>query len=532
MKKGYLAIVLHSHLPFVKHPEEEYFLEENWLYEAITETYLPLYIVFNKLKNEGIKYEITMSVTPPLMNMLSDPLLSERYVRYLKNRIELVKSEIKRRDNKKESEILNFYLDRFLMLSDLFENELGLNVLSGFKKLQEEGFLEIITCSATHEILPLELNERAREVQIEVGVSEYERFFEKKPRGIWLGECAYTDGIDKILSDNGILFTFVDTHGILYANPSPLYGVHAPVISKNGVAFFGRDPEASKQVWSANEGYPGDFNYREFYRDIAYDIPIESVKKYLHPAGFKFDSGIKMHRITGKVPLGKKELYDRNKALEMADIHAGNFMFNREKEAEYLLSVMDREPIMVAPFDTELFGHWWFEGPDFLERLLRKIFRFSKKIETITPFNYLKKYPVNQLSDPAVSTWGDGGYFKVWLNEKTDWIYPHLHVLGKKMIALSERVDNPSPIEKRALNQMARELLLAQSSDWAFLISVGTAIHYSERMEKFHMNAFLTLYNMVNSGRIDESFLSYLEKKDSIFPKIDYKIFRRKRAAM
>jgi 1,4-alpha-glucan branching enzyme len=528
MRKGYLSIVLHSHLPFVKHPEEEYFLEENWLNEAITETYLPLYVAFDKLRREGVRFQITMSITPPLANMLTDDLLKVRYARYLNSRIELVKHKLKGVKNKREIDILEFYLRRFLKLKNVFENDLGFDILSGFKELQEEGFLEIITCSATHEILPLELNKRAREVQIEMGVSEYKRIFSKNPRGIWLGECAYTKGIDKILSDNGILFTFVDTHGILYADPSPAYGVHSPIISNNGVAFFGRDPDASKQVWSAQEGYPGDFNYREFYRDIGYELSEKEVRKYLHPAGFRFDSGIKMHKITGKVPLGKKELYNRKMALQMAETHAGNFMFNREKEVEYLLSVMDREPIIIAPFDTELFGHWWFEGPDFLEQLLRKIYMYSDKIETITPYHYLEKYPVNQVSNPAPSTWGDGGYFKVWLNERTDWIYSHLHVLGKKMIRAAEKFEMPASLEKRVLNQMARELLLAQSSDWAFLITVGTAVSYATQMEEFHINAFMQLLEMLNNGDINESLLAYLENKDSIFPFIDYSVYRKK----
>jgi 1,4-alpha-glucan branching enzyme len=529
MKKGYLAIVLHSHLPFVKHPEEEYFLEENWLNEAITETYLPLYITFDKLRKEGIKFQITMSITPPLANMLSDSLLMERYERYLKSRLLLAKEEYKSEKEEEKKKVFKFYIERYEKLYDTYLNTLKRNILNGFKQLQEAGYIEIITCTATHEILPLELNERSREVQVEIGVSEYKRIFNRAPRGIWLGECAYTKGVDKILADNNIRFTFVDTHGILYAEPGPVYGVHAPIYSENGVAFFGRDPEASKQVWSAQEGYPGDFNYREFYRDIGYDIDAEKVKKYLHPAGFRFDSGIKIHKITGKVPLSKKQIYDREKALEVAETHAGNFMFNREKEAEYLMSIMDREPIMVAPFDTELFGHWWFEGPDFLESLLRKIFRYSKTIETITPFNYLKKYSTNQLAEPNPSTWGDGGYFRVWLNEKTDWIYPHLHMMGKKMIELAEKYTTPTAIEKRVLNQMARELLLAQSSDWAFLITTGTAKDYSTNMERYHMNAFFALNEMLENKKIDEEFLAYLEQKDSIFPKIEYTIYRRKK---
>ncbi len=527
-KKGYLVIVLHSHLPFVKHPEEEHFLEENWLYEAIAETYLPLYLVFNKLKEEGIKFRITMSVTPPLANMLTDELLVSRFERYLDKRIALSEKRYIAEKNKKRKALLDFYVRRFSLLKKTF-SELNGNVLSGFGELQKAGFVEIITCSATHEILPLELHKECKYAQVEVGVDEYKRIFGKSPSGIWLGECAYTPGIDKILADNGIKFTFVDTHGLLYAKPFPVYGVHAPIISENGVAFFARDPEASKQVWSAKEGYPGDFNYREFYRDLGYDLSESEVREFLHPAGFRFDSGIKMHRITGNVPLDMKELYDRKKAEEVARVHASNFMFNREKESEYLLSVMGREPVIVAPFDTELFGHWWFEGPEFLENLLRKIYRNSKILETITPLEYLEKYPVNQLAQPVPSTWGDGGYFKVWLNEKTDWIYPELYVMGAIMRDFAKKYNFVRGVKKRVLNQMARELMLAQSSDWAFLISIGTAAEYATSTEKFHISAFYKLADMLEKRCIDKGFLSYIESKDSIFPEINYKIYRREK---
>jgi 1,4-alpha-glucan branching enzyme len=133
---------------------------------------------------------------------------------------------------------------------------------------------------------------------------------------------------------------------------------------------------------------------------------------------------------------------------------------------------------------------------------------------------------VNQISEPSTSSWGDGGYFKVWLNEGTDWIYPYLHVMGQEMITLAKKYKNPTLLEKRLLNQMSRELLLAESSDWAFLISVGTAVNYATNMEKFHINAFYTLEQELNNKKINLNFLEYLEEKDSIFPFIDYNIFK------
>jgi 1,4-alpha-glucan branching enzyme len=525
-QKGYLSIILHAHLPFVKHPEEEFFLEENWLYEAISESYLPLYIAFTNLKKKGVKFQVTMSITPPLVAMLQDRLLLKRFDRYLKGRIDLLKEELAVNKGKEVKALYQFYYERYQNLYKVFNDELNGDLVAGFGKLFNDGFLELITCSATHELLPLEINNKVRDAQVSLGVEAFTRAFGREPRGIWLAECAYTESIDKILSKHGIKFTILDTHGILHAETSPVYGVSAPIISENGVAFFGRDPESSKQVWSALEGYPGDFNYREFYKDIGYELDEGIVKKYLHPAGFRFDSGIKLHKITGKVPLDKKELYVRNAAMEMVETHAGNFMFDREAEAKYLHGLIDREPIMLAPFDAELFGHWWFEGPDFLQAVFEKIYKYSGTIETITPYNYLVKYPVNQIAEPSTSSWGDGGYFRVWLNEGTDWIYPHLHVMGERMVSLARKYKNPKAIEKRLLNQMARELLLAESSDWAFLISVGTAVEYATSMEKFHINAFYKLEEGLNNKKINTGLLEYLEEKDSIFPFIDYNIFK------
>ncbi|MGC9124916.1 MAG: glycoside hydrolase family 57 protein, partial [Caldisericaceae bacterium] len=505
---------------------EDYFLEENWLYEAITETYLPLYISFERLRREGVRFHLTMSFTPPLVNMLQDDLLMSRYKSYLASRMALLDEIMSKKNAQEVFDVLSFYKERLRIVSDTFENVLGGNIVSGFKKLQEEGLVEVITCTATHEILPLEANQSVRSAQVKVGVQSYKQAFGKQPDGIWLGECAYTEGVDKLLSQNGIKFTILDTHGLLNAVPAPVYGIAAPVISKSGVAFFGRDPEASKQVWSAQEGYPGDFNYREFYRDVAYDLTESEVKEYLHPAGFRFDSGIKLHKITGKVPLGEKQIYNRQKAEETAQMHAGNFLFNREREAEYLESIMDREPLMVAPFDTELFGHWWFEGPDFLEDFFRKAFYDSQVIETISLSGYLDKYPFEQIVSPASSTWGDGGYFKVWLNDKTDWIYAHLNVLGKRMTSIANSFKPSNLIERRVLNQMAKEVLLADSSDWAFLITVGTAVDFATSEEKFHINAFNKLYEDLLNEKIDEDFLDYLEQRDSIFGFIDYTVFK------
>ena len=205
-------------------------------------------------------------------------------------------------------------------------------------------------------------------------------------------------GDDEILREYGIRFFFTDAHGILHASPRPKYGVFAPVYCPSGVAAFGRDLESSKQVWSAQEGYPGDPYYREFYRDIGYDLEYDYIRPYIHPSGLRVHTGIKYHRITGKT--ADKQPYIPWIARERAAVHAGNFMFNREKQIEYLVEIMDRRPIVVSPYDAELFGHWWFEGPQWLDFLLRKIAYDQQNIELISPIDYLAIYPRNQVSTP------------------------------------------------------------------------------------------------------------------------------------
>ena len=263
MEKGYLAVVFHSHLPFVRHPEHDRFLEEDWLYEAITETYIPIINVFDGLVNDGVDFRITMSLTPTLIAMLTDPLLQQRYVRHITKLIELAEKEVVRTANQPEFNPMgHMYLGLFNNALSVFEEKYGRNLVSAFKKFQDLGKLEIITCGATHGFLPLMLNQKAVHAQIMVAVEQHKKHLGRAPKGIWLPECGYYEGLDEILHDAGIRYFFTDSHGVFHASPRPKYGVYAPIYCKSGVAAFGRDIESSKQVWSSVEGYPGDYNYR------------------------------------------------------------------------------------------------------------------------------------------------------------------------------------------------------------------------------------------------------------------------------
>jgi 1,4-alpha-glucan branching enzyme len=336
-----------------------------------------------------------------------------------------------------------------------------------------------------------------------------------------LPECAYQPGDDEILKEAGLKYFFTDSHGILHGTPRPKYGVFAPVYCKSGVACFARDMESSKQVWSSVEGYPGDYDYREFYRDIGFDLDYDYIKPYIHPDGIRINTGIKYFRITGTT--NDKRPYDFNRARERAAEHAGNFLFNREKQAEYLFDALGRRPIIVSPYDAELFGHWWFEGPQWLEFLIRKVSCDQKTIKLVTPPEYLAENPRNQVLAPSMSSWGWKGYAEVWLQGPNDWIYRHLHKASRVMTELAKNYPNADGLKRRALNQVLRELLLAQSSDWAFIMATGTHVSYAQRRTKGHLLRFFKLTDDIRSEKIDEAFLKELEDRDNIFPEIDYR---------
>lgn len=525
MTVGYLSLVLHAHLPFVRHPEHEFFLEEDWLFEAITETYIPLIQAFENLCTDGIDFRITMSMTPPLLSMLNDPLLQYRYVRHIDNLIELSRREMERTRFLPEfNGLAKKYHQIYLECRKVFVERYNNNIITAFKKFQDLGKLEIITCCGTHGFLPLMVNEKAMQAQIRVAVAQHEKLLGRKPKGIWLAECGYKEGVDEILKENDIRFFFTDAHGILYSKPRPKYGIFSPVYCDSGVAAFGRDMETSKQVWSSHEGYPGDSNYRDFYRDIGYDLDFDYLKEFLPPIGIRTFTGIKYHRITGNTE--NKKPYNFQVAEEKAAEHAGNFMFNRQLQCKYLNSMMDRPPLVVSPYDAELFGHWWFEGPKFIEHLFRKIYLDQGDIELITPSEYLERHPENQVVQPSPGSWGYKGYNEYWLNNSNDWIYPHLHKIAQRMTELADQYQSESDsLLIRALNQAAREVLLAQSSDWAFIMTADTMVPYAVKRTREHVSNFHRLYDSIRANSIDECWLKSIENKNNIFTDIDFKIY-------
>ena len=360
---------------------------------------------------------------------------------------------------------------------------------------------------------------------MQYGVQTYEKYFGRKPKGIWLPECGYVPEADKYLKEFGIQYIITESHGILYADPTPIYGTFAPIVSPEGIVAFGRDIETSRQVWSSINGYPGDYNYREFYRDIGYEADYDYIKPYIACNGVRVHTGIKYYRITSKDD--NKDYYNIQWAKDSAEKQAGHFLDCRTKQIEQLSNIMDTPPIVVCPYDAELYGHWWYEGPYWLYILFKKIYYDDCNFKLITPSEYIDQFPNIQISTPCRSSWGAKGYSEVWLNPTNDYAHRHLHKAGERMVELAHKFPNEQDeLKKRALNQCARELLLAQSSDWLFIITNGTMVDYAKKRIKEHIGRFSKLYYQIKNNTIDEQFLKMLQQRDCIFPDIDYNIYQ------
>jgi 1,4-alpha-glucan branching enzyme len=536
MPTGYLAIVLHAHLPFLRHPEDPTVMEERWLYEAVVDTYLPLLRMFEGLAHDQVPFRCTLSLSAPLLSMLRDDLLKQRIAHHLDSLIALGDAEIER--TRKEpwyQKLAHFYRARFTELRKTWNAHDG-DLVRAFRQLQDRELgLEVITSNATHAFMPLmDRNWPAMRAQVEIAAELYEKCFGRRTPGMWLGECGYVPGVDELLRAAAVRYFFVDSHALLNATRPPVFGVYAPLYCPSGVAAIARDDESSRQVWSAKEGYPGDPHYRDFYRDIGFDQPKDVIGPWIHPEGHRLYTGFKYQAIT-HAQLHDKWVYDPEVARGKAGLHATNFRESRRRQCEAVRDSMgpalsaggDRPPLVVAPFDAELFGHWWFEGVQFLDDLFRQMHFDDRSIEPMTPAKYLDRHPSNQVATPSASSWGQKGFNEYWLNESNAWVYRHLHEAAERMVALAQRFKEgtPSDLQRRALNQCVRELLLAQSSDWAFIMKTGTTVSYATRRTNEAILRFMKLHDEIIEERIDAPYLLALEQKDNLFPDLDWRVY-------
>jgi 1,4-alpha-glucan branching enzyme len=519
------VFTLHSHLPWVlNHGRWPH--GSDWLCEAALDTYLPLLEVLLGLQEESVPAPVTIGFTPVLANQLISPEFGLEMEAFFEQRLAACEEAPASLATTGDSHLLplvDFWRERLSRLRALFQR-IDRSIIGAFRALEAAGRLEIIGSAATHGFLPLLARDESIRLQLGVGTAEHRRIFGRTPTGCWLPECAYRPrgpwqpwptaprtgvrrGIEEHLADAGFRFFFVDAHLAAAGRPLGLYGdpagdpiAHTPrgrepappqqrspyrayrVAHARGigaVSTYLRDPHASMQVWSRFEGYPGDEWYLEFHK-------------------MRWPGGLKLWRVTGSgVDLGDKQPYSPSAAYDRAQSHADHFagLLARIAESEG----RNREAVVVAPFDTELFGHWWFEGPDFLGGVYRSLAGRREQVRPVTSSRHLGEHPARLAIRMPWGSWGANGDFSMWLSDQTAWTWERLWPLEEAFwdvapAALASTATRP------ILAQATRELLLAQSSDWQFIISTGAAGDYATKRFQEHCEGAETLVAALREG--------------------------------
>jgi 1,4-alpha-glucan branching enzyme len=513
MAAGVLALVLHAHLPYVRSGEPGS-LEEDWYFQALQECYLPLLAVLEQAAADPEQRpRLTLGLSPTLLSLLSDRALNDRFPGWLAQRRALLDEAP---DDQREPA---HQLRNTLTAIEAQWRAMGGALLPRFRRLQERGVLDLITCGATHGYLPLLRDSpEAVRAQLLTAVREHQRLLGQRPLGIWLPECAYYEDLDRTLAQCGLRYSLLDGHGLLHALPRPRYGVYAPICSPAGVAFFGRDSESTLPVWSASQGYPGDGAYREFHRDLGWDLPEAS----LSAQGIqdRRPLGLKLHRVSAQgCPLDQKQPYEPARAAEKVKEHAEAFLRGRSGQMRHLAATIEQPPLLVAPFDAELFGHWWFEGPQFLAEL----FRHGPGMEV--SFTHLREVLSQertlQVCRPSPSSWGQGGYHDYWLNDTNAWVVAEWQRASRAMVRRVNRGVG-SAEQRNLLTQAGRELLLAQSSDWSFILRAGTTTELARERIHRHLDRFWRLMDAIENGtELPGEWLAGVQREDGLFPELN-----------
>lgn len=556
-KTGAFTFVLHSHLPYARqagmwpHGEE-------WVHEAIAETYVPLLDALNDLEAEGVPFKLTIGITPILAEQLADPLIVEHFVHYAAERAAWAAADVKRfeaSDDDVMRDLARFYHHWYARTLTNFRDRYDKHLLGAFRRLQDAGRIEIATSAATHGYLPLLARDSSVYGQLATGVAAYKRHFGRAPKAIWLPECAYRPavledqagrtirrpGLETFLAEQKLQVFFSETHTVEGGRPvgkaageaiGPYGAVprrYALSVVPEGqdepgttfrpywvgdaagqVAVLGRNNETGQQVWSGTFGYPGDFVYREFHRKDGV-------------------SGLQYWRIGGAgVDLGEKPPYDPASAADQVKMHASHFAGLVESILAKYHDATGEFGIISSAYDTELFGHWWFEGVDWLKEVLRQL-AGSDSVELATASEIIEKHSPDRVLVLPESSWGAGGSHFTWLNVDTQWMWPLIHGAERRMEATV--ATNPSATGEllEVLNQAARELLLLQSSDWPFLVTTGQAKEYASQRFTEHLERFEQLVEIAERDMpLDDQgrkFLASLSERDNPFPTVDYRVF-------
>ena len=526
------SIVLHAHVPWVRHPEVPQCLEEDWLHSAILETHLPLLEMLFRLRAEEVPFKLTMNLSPTLLAMMRDRVLRRRTLHYLDRTLRLCRDEVERGDVTGFKNLAEQYEDRFLRLRDLFVNHWKGDLIRAYADLRDSGHVELTASAATHGLLPLMLRvPESVQAQVRAGIRQYVQCFGRMPRGFWLPECAYAPALSKLLKQEGIDWTIVEEHGLTTAPQSSEDFPYVPGETENDLLVFGRDHDSSSEIWSADEGFPGDGRYRDFMRDIGLEAPMEYLRDYLGNSEQRQFTGIKYYRSAQSG--AQSEPYDPELASRAAEEHAVRFVASRGAQLAALETDGVESPHIVCAFDADLFGHWWFEGTEFLERVFRNAAERSDFGFT-SPGTYLAAQKERNWipAAPVSSSWGEGGYFETWTSEENNWLQGETQERAERLAKFvrifdenrDSLSDEANQHRQKCIQLMTRELLLTQSSDWGFLMRNEPSRDYAEGRTRQHLDNFDRIWEITTRPG-DDGRLAKIEQQNPVFNDLPWNMF-------
>ena len=521
-----ISLVFEVHLPFIREYRKENILsqtgEEGRFFEYITETLLPLLEMLDRLQNDHIPFQLALAVSPVICHLLTDDHLIKKYLFYIDKQIEFGQQELQRTSGNDELyKLAEAYYSRIVDRRVAFTEKYEKNILKAFDVYRKRGKLEILASCATHAFLPfIGHNDESVQAQMEIPVSNYRSHFNGAAQGFWLPNLGWTPAIEPYLRAYNFNYTIVESHGLLFGNPLPKKGTFYPVKTPNGTLVFGRDFCAVHEI----EKFSSDVPYRNNDIDAGYELPAEAVNQFLSTEGERRKTGYKYHAKDGN------SIYNPQAASDRAQQHARQFLENNTARLEAAANLMKETPLCLVAHNMDCFGRFWHEGTDFLESLFRMASRY-RDLKFITPGEYIFRQDISSLQvvEPEFSSSGDNGYAEPWLNVSNDWIYRHLIRSMERMTELAERFPDDTGLKERALNQAAREILLAQSSDWPFLLYRQDSTEYAHNQAENALRNFTTIYEALGSNYISTEWLTTLERRHNIFPNINYRVFRRKK---
>ena len=527
-ERNTISFVLNGHAPFVRHPEKPTSSQELWFFQSLSETYIPLLEVFERLDKDIIPFRMGISLSPTLCHMFGDELLLERYLEYTHKQIIFGAQELERTaaDPELHSIVKQLY-GRIVEKSDFFTERCENNILKKFDQYQKKGRLEILATAATHAFLPFYANyPEAIQAQLEVAINVYRANFGRYPQGFWLPELGWKPELDSWLRAYNFAYTIVDAHALTFARPFAEKGSFHPAKTPLGVSIFGRDFYASDDIVKMTK----DPVFRHNNRDQGFELPAEMLGPFLGNQGRRYATGYK-YSAAGEDGTGRL-LYDPEKAIEKVRAQAQAFLEARLSRLESAALIMNGPALSLCAFEADSFGRFWYEGPHFIEALFREGMK-KENLQFTAPSEYLCKLDLTSLQTlvPEFSSWGANGYAETWLGASNDWMYRHTIRAIDRMVEIVERFPNHSGLKERALNQAAREILLVLTSDWSKMLYKQESSEYARSRIEASLRNFTTIYEALGSNYISTEWLTQLERRHNIFPNLNYRVFRRKQSS-